>query len=378
MIARNDHRISFYPGTRNVDGDARTIVLVSHDLSASGAPKIVLEIAEILLAAGYQVIVAAPGEGVLRDQFVALGASVVIAGNILDPTSAILRLLAELGDVAICNTVVTAGAVRGLGSVIPTFWYLHEVTLLADMLALDNDLAAIFAVPHEIWSGSELTAELVRPFRADVEVVPYGLTPLVEDVVAIEPTGPARIGIFGSLEGRKGQDLAVEAVNLLAPSVRDSLHLSLYGRVLDKTLAAGIADRLRDLPMVCQAGELDTKSYVAAMLGCDAVLVPSRSDTLPLVSLDALGAGRLLLCTHTTGTSAYLIDGVSGFVCAPDAASIAAMLTRALAVRPSWSAIGGEGRLVFEESFSKPSFTRGLESAITTALRSRVRSVASS
>jgi glycosyltransferase involved in cell wall biosynthesis len=110
--------------------------------------------------------------------------------------------------------------------------------------------------------------------------------------------------------------------------------------------------------------------YRAAMLACDAVCVPSRDDTLPLVSLDALGAGRVLMCTATTGTAAYLADGTSGFVAAaPDADAIAAMLARAVADRARWEEIAADGRAVFDRAFGQAPFLAILDDAVRWASR---------
>lgn len=352
-------------------GDRPRIGLVSQDLSASGAPKIVLEIAVHLIAAGHDVLVVSPRDGPFREALVAAGAVVLIDGQALEHGSAACALLADTCRAAICNTVVTAGSVATIAPRIPTTWYLHEVSLLHDLLAGEGGLAATLALPWRVWAGSELTAAIVRPARPDVEVVPYGLEPLVaEGVPSNFGTGRVKLGLFASIEPRKGQDLAVAALARLPAERRNGVELTLFGRVLDAGFAAGVEVAARDLPMVRLAGELDAERYRAAMLACDVVLVPSRADTLPLVSLDALGAGRVLLCTQTVGTSAYLTDGVDGFVAEePTPEAIARALERLLARRRDWRDIARAGREVFDRTFSRSAFAARLVAAVDAALR---------
>ncbi len=366
-------RTSLYPGDASAPPDAIRALLVSHDLDAAGAPKIVYELALLLRDAGYLATVLSPFDGPFRRQLIAAGIDVIVDRDALAEQSPILAALVGSVDIALCNTVVTAAAVRTLAPRVPTFWYLHEVSLLEERLRGDPRLAPSLGLPHAVWAGSELSAALARPHRADVEIVPYGLDPLSTDVLAPRPGAGVKIGVFGSIEARKGQDLAMEALSLLPEAERGRVDLTFYGRVLSDALAADLRERAAGLPGVTFGGELDPRGYLAAMLGCDAVLVPSRTDTLPLVSLDALGAARVLMCTPTTGTSAYLDPGVSGFVSsATDARAIAAMLSEAVARTADWPAIGEAGRKVFARSFSKDVFAHRVREAFAGALPGRV------
>ena len=345
-------------------------MIVSHDLSASGAPKLVQEIAVAMLADGWAITVLSPVDGPFRDSLVAAGAAVIVAPELAQQGSVLLRELALRADAdaMICNTVATDAAVRALAARVPTLWYIHEVSLLEDRLAAEPDLADALRMPALLWAGSDLPAAILRGLRDDIAVVPYGLDPLGD---APPPGGdhgrPLTLGLFGSYELRKGQDLAVAAMGALSGSVREQLRLVIYGRPLDPAFADSVRATASTLPNVVCAGDLTAEAYGEAVLGCDGVLVASRDDTLPLVSLDALGAGRVLLCTPTTGTSAALASGVSGFVAADATTTgIAAMLEEAAGRRADWPAIGEAGRAVFATRFSKAAFEDALRLALAT------------
>ena len=134
------------------------------------------------------------------------------------------------------------------------------------------------------------------------------------------------------------------------------LHRPFFGEV------SGLA---REVPEIRLCAELDYDSYVAEMSRADMVVVPSRDDTLPLVSLHALSAGKPLMCTVSTGTSAYIESGESGFTIdhnSPEAIVLA--LITALDCRDRWQRWGGEASRCFssvspekrspEESSRKP------------------------
>lgn len=365
----------FVAGARRIGGPkSRQVLIATHDLSASGGPRIVAELTMALVRADYDVVVVSPKEGPLLRPLLALGAAVVVDPDALSTNSETVRSLARASDVAFCNTIVTRGVVCASYSILPTFWYIHEVSLVDELLRADDGIAAELRLPYEVWCGSEQAAMRVRGQRGDVRVVPYGLDTIVP---ASRPThatgrkGMIRISVFGSIESRKGQDLAVDAVRCLPATALADLHLTFYGRTLDQGLEDSLRARSRDLPITF-GGELGPGAYRRAMLRSDIVLVPSRDDTLPLVSLDALGAKRILACTPTTGTGAYLENGVDGFVAAAATGdAIAAMLTRVIERRGDWAAIGGRGAALFARTFSKDRFAEVVVSSATRAIADR-------
>jgi glycosyltransferase involved in cell wall biosynthesis len=99
------------------------------------------------------------------------------------------------------------------------------------------------------------------------------------------------------------------------------------------------------------------------------VIVPSRSDTLPLVSLDALSSGVPLVCTLQTGTSAYIEDGISGYVI--PTASVKDMvqtLRKVLARRAEWERVGAAGAAVFDKHFAQEAFRSRLNAKVHSLL----------
>lgn len=93
----------------------------------------------------------------------------------------------------------------------------------------------------------------------------------------------------------------------------------------------------------------------------DLVIVHSRSDTLSIVSIDALGAGVPIMCTKETGTSRYIEKNKSGFIITETTPKgIAKAIEDALEITDQWSAIGAKGRSVFEKHFSSSVFQKRL------------------
>ena len=350
--------VSRFRDLRAVMRDPRPIVLLAtNDLSRSGAPLLVFEMARLLLLDGYVPIVVSPVGGPFAARLREIGVRVLVDPSVNDTPAWLLKLTDHVRWI-VCNTIDTAGVAGAVAHRRPTLWYLHEVSLLEQRLTRADVRAAIQAVSL-LWAGSALCGDKLRTLRSSVTIVPYGVAPLGTPP-EIAPAQPLKVGVFGSIERRKGQDLAVAAMALLSKDERQQIALTLYGRILEPAFAEPVLKQAAELG-IRYAGELNHQAYNTAITTTDAVLVSSRDDTLPIVSIDALGSGRMLLLSPHVGTAAWLEPGVSVLV-APDGtpSGFAALLRSALARTGEAPAIGGAARRAFDSHFSREAFHQRL------------------
>ncbi|MBB3258040.1 GT2 family glycosyltransferase/glycosyltransferase involved in cell wall biosynthesis [Paraburkholderia bannensis] len=342
----------------------KDILLVSHDLSGSGAPRVVFEMARVLREAGHFVVVASPTDGVFRQQLNDIGVPVIIDELLLLQHPSVERF-AKNFDTVIANTVVTWPAVMQLSHVVDTYWYIHEISLLEHLLNVQPGIKGAFDAATGVWVGSEHAAVLVKQFRRNAEVLKYGVQPHRADpVVPMKVSFPLNVSLMGSYEPRKGQDLAVAAFGLLPPEYRAKLRLNLYGRILDDAFFRAVEASAQKLPEISIFTEIPYEQYVEELSAADAILIASRDDTLPLVSIDALGVAKVLMCTNTTGTSSYIKHGESGFISrSPSPLDIADMLREAVDRANDLPNIAMQGKQVFDEQFSTKAFTKAFFNA---------------
>lgn len=348
-----------YPAGGIYRNGGKDVLLVSHDLSESGAPRVALEIARSLVSAGAFVIVVAPEDGPMRKAFRELGVTVIVDA-VLFRQHPWTHDFARNFDLVIANTAVCYPLVEQLVDAVDVYWYIHETSLTAE-LANRPGFRAALAGAKAVWAGSARTLQAAGALRQDIKVIEYGLDPLVPASGTADGTKgePCVISVFGSYEPRKGQDLMVRAIRLLPARYRSQCQFRFFGRVLHRPFFGEVSGLAREVPEIRLCAELDYDSYVAEMSRADMVVVPSRDDTLPLVSLHALSAGKPLMCTVSTGTSAYIESGESGFTIdhnSPEAIVLA--LITALDCRDRWQEMGRRGQQVFQQRFSRETFTR--------------------
>jgi glycosyltransferase involved in cell wall biosynthesis len=180
-------------------------------------------------------------------------------------------------------------------------------------------------------AGVEPTAE----FAAFMDLEPFlGPTaPLPERPVAL---------FVGVLERYKAVDVLAKAWRLAAPRVPDAtLHVVGRGTLRD------IPERLvRDLPEQTRWTEsLPTSEVARALDGATVLVLPSRSEGLGRVVVEAFCRGRGVVGSRVGGIPDIVEDGANGVLVPPgDATALADALVRVLSDRQLAERVGAEGR----------------------------------
>jgi glycosyltransferase involved in cell wall biosynthesis len=134
----------------------------------------------------------------------------------------------------------------------------------------------------------------------------------------------------------KGQDILIRL--LARPKWRDRpVELTFIGTGVDREGLAAMA-RMYGLTNVHFAGQL--ADVRASWRNFHALALPSRSEGLPLVVLEAMAAGRVVITTTAGGSQEVIVDGVTGFIGDTGTESFDGALERAWQRRDEWEAMG--------------------------------------
>jgi glycosyltransferase involved in cell wall biosynthesis len=134
----------------------------------------------------------------------------------------------------------------------------------------------------------------------------------------------------------KGQDILIRL--LARPKWRGRpVELTFIGSGVDREGLQAMA-RMYGLTNVHFAGQLgDVRD---SWRNFHALALPSRSEGLPLVVLEAMAAGRVVITTTAGGSREVISDGVTGFIGDTGTESFDEALERAWQRREEWEAIG--------------------------------------
>jgi glycosyltransferase involved in cell wall biosynthesis len=134
----------------------------------------------------------------------------------------------------------------------------------------------------------------------------------------------------------KGQDILIRL--LARPKWRDRpIELSFIGSGVDREALESMT-KLLGLKNIHFAGQRsDMRDWWREF---HALALPSRGEGLPLVVLEAMAAGRVVITTTAGGSQELIKDGVTGFIGDTGTESFDSALERAWQRRDEWEAIG--------------------------------------
>ena len=116
------------------------VLFVSHELSLTGAPRMLFYAARVVQQAGGFPVVVAPEDGPLREEIVRAGIVVIIDASVRH-NHFLFERFARNFDLAVVNTIAFLGVVRQLSAIetLRTVWWLHEArSLAADLQGIEG------------------------------------------------------------------------------------------------------------------------------------------------------------------------------------------------------------------------------------------------
>ena len=177
--------------------------------------------------------------------------------------------------------------------------------------------------------------------------------PATRSALRIDSATPLVV-VVSRLSPEKGVDVFLRAFRLVVGQVAGVRALI----VGDGGLRRSLESLSRDLGLerdVLFVGYTSTPGDY--LLAADVVVLPSRSECLPNVALEAMALGKPVVATSVGGVPEVIEDGRSGLlVPSEDETALAAAIERTLVDRPLSERLAGAGRSRVKEHFSAGAF----------------------
>lgn len=349
------------PRTR---ADGRDILLVFHDLTNSGAPRVLFEVAVALVQEGHFVVAVSPADGPYAAKLRANGVFVIIDQLILSGHPSVHAFVRNF-DAMVANTVVAWPIVAQCAAEVETYWYIHESRLVSDICAENPEIANVFKAPKQVWATCERVRAAVAPYRPDVTVNEIGLFVSPPKPARRKKTNSVVVAVVGSIEERKGQDLAIAALDIVRQQHGGDIALRIVGRTLDPHFHKEILRLAGGRPDVTFVGALSPEGALEEIGAADILLIPSRDEPFSLVGAEAMALGKVVVLGPEVGLAAYLKDGENGFVATSGSPhDLAGALSRALQSRRQWAGIGRAARSTFDRYFTLEQLRKRMRDAL--------------
>lgn len=277
----------------------RKILLVSHEMTYTGAPRSLLNMARLLKEAGMSVSVWTFEDGVFHIEFEKEKIAVDIFPQNVDD-----EVIKEF-DLIVLNTFFTAHLVERFQKLTRTILYIREAQNIP-VLVKDCKLNEQYIKnANEAICVSEYAESFIRKY-----CMPHKLTVLhnfVKDSYRYTDLNFVKGGkihflLSGTYEERKGYDIAIAAFIRMPDKLKKITRLHIMGPKPE--WSRYFRDRLRAEydGRIIEHGEIaDEKQRLALYRQMNVFLIPSRDEACSLVALEGAMLGKALIMSENVG-----------------------------------------------------------------------------
>lgn len=285
------------------------ILLISHEMTYTGAPNSLLNIARLLRSKGWHVTVRTLAGGNFSLQYAKHGFHVRWLNENLSVEEC--KKLASQFDLIVCNTIFCAKLACKLQQCVKTILYIREAENLPELLEKFHIDEGFLRNAENVICVSEYAERFIvkkyNPKRLWV-LHNFLITPPFHRPGGNKVRGgKVRFLIAATVEKRKGIDIAVKAIKLLPKHISDRLVLDIAGRKPDWSKEYWENLIPENDPRFNYHGEVrsgKTRLFKRA----NVIVVPSFDESCSLTALEGAMFGKPLIVTENVGAK-YLAKG---------------------------------------------------------------------
>lgn len=286
---------------------SKKILLVSFEMTYSGAPVATLKMAKVLRKIGYHVDIWTLQDGPYADEFKRDGFEVC---SIDYPTAAgpeLNKLIREY-RLCICHTIFCSEIACYIQRDIPTVLYIHEAGNIKELITSCDINIDDFLSIKRYWCVSEYAKQKILENYSlnKLDILPNYVDKYIIHGPKLAPSTKLRLCISGTVEYRKGLDVVVQALDSLPDEVKEKIELHVIGRTPE--WSKEYASNYINHKCIQYHGEIqDIDRLYKLYSSMDLFVVASRDESCSLVALEAAMLRKPLLVTENTGAK-YIVD----------------------------------------------------------------------
>lgn len=289
----------------------KRIMLISHEMTYTGAPNSLLNMARVLRKHGHIVKIYTLLGGNFKKEFLKYGFSVKYL-NIEELTQQKCITFSQKHDLAICNTIFCGRLACLLQDYLKTILLIREAENLPDIMRENRIDESCIRNAENMICVSEYAEKFIQKTYS-----PKRLWVLHNFLVTSSfhrpklnkiRSGKIRFLIAATIEKRKGIDIAIDAVKLLPKSVSERVVLDIAGRKPEWSREYWSGLIPENDPRFLYHGEV-TKGKKRLFKKANVLLVPSLDESCSLTALEGAMYGKALIVSQNVGAK-YIADFV--------------------------------------------------------------------
>lgn len=340
------------------------VLIVSHQLSRTGAPGAVYDLSQYLIEHNYTIDIISPQDGELRADFETLDVSVHIIPDLNDNVAFLDALKGKYAFIVV-NTLACAPVVSFFsGSDEHVFWWIHENIILFEQikeylarLCLDNNITLLAAgryvhnLIEQYMHRSSKILNICIPDSPPQPVIPHNAVRFIQ---------------VGLIDGMKGQEILLMAILKLPQAILQQCEFYFLGdwNKANEQIAGLIRRTAALYPCIHCLPAISRDELYSLYDEIDCIVVASKAESMSAVMIEGFMKEKICICTDSAGICAYMHDGTDGYIFpSGNAAKLAENIVKTVEQYnlPCMDNLRHSGRKIYEENFSPEVFKKNVD-----------------
>lgn len=365
----NHGTLRLFCGNVCADQTRKKILVISMKLEYSGGPVVAMYAAKALQDRGNVVVLAAPeGDPNFIREATEGGVNVVLCPALPYVHDEELFWINQF-DAVLVNVFPMIFCACDISKIKPVMWWIHEASDVYGKIlgrfqgygrAGDLDRINICAV-------SDIARQNFHAyFPGQIKkTLAYGIP---DERDAGEPENMSECLVFaiiGAVCPKKGQDIFLEAMELLETEEKKNVQCWFIGTVWEDEYASRVRKLSAHNVPVKFWGTMPRKEMRALYRETDIVVCPSREEPMSLAVTEGMMYGKACIVSDSAGMAEYVVDGENGLIFKTgNVEDLSEKLAWTIRNRRKLQKMGIKARHTYETYFSLETFGERLEAAL--------------
>lgn len=298
----------------------KRILLVSHELTYSGAPRSLLNMAVLLKNQGCYVEIWSLLDGDFSEEI----SKANIRLKVISDVKTINYDEVSKFNIVILNTFFTAQLVQQMQSRVRTILYIREAQNIPELAKACNLDEEDIRRANEIICVSEYAQEFIknRYSPKNIRVMHNFVNDVYNGALNIVKNNTIHFIISGTYEYRKGYDMVIEAFNHMPEELQSKTRLHLVGRKPEWSQKYWELLQKKYNYRIIDHGEIqDREELIRLYKQMNVFVIASRDESCSLVALEGAMLGKALIMSENVGAQ-YLDEKKKGIYKTEDAGEL--------------------------------------------------------
>ncbi len=358
--------------TQDENGRIGDILFFAYEMIENGASIAMIGAIEALTNNGFQVDVICYNDGPIRESLCKRGISVLLYSEVWT-NKYLLTTIVKNYSLIIINSVQQYRIVDRLSnSETKILWWIHEPPYFYESYLRNDSIEAIQNRNCMILFVSAISKSVFQNYISNSCLPSLILSPGIEDKYIekkrIVPNTLVTIAVVGHICEEKGQELLLDALNLLNQTIIDSVKVLLIGEIPNNDFGKRIRAKIKLRHNVILIGKMKNADIHQLYNDnqVDVVVCPSRIETFSLAAVEGLMHEKTVIVSSNTGIADFITNGINGYVFEDgNVAELARLLTFVVEHKDKLSDVGKAARRTFVDELSVSALQRNFNSIIS-------------